>query len=1116
MRTPEDAANLNDGQCAALDLSRDLVVSAGAGAGKTRVLGLRVIALIEEGLARVDEIVAFTFTEKAASEMRSRVQAMLLKRVQELDPRKDAERRERLVQAQAEFSRSRISTVHSFCYRMLTDYAWEAGLEPRPPILDERRQARAREAAIRNVVLRADLEADPELGDALRRLGANLGLRELRGTLAMLLRERFAWDSGLGTANQCWKDPEAELERRLELYQKLVEEGLGPVREIMARVNHAGISGVNLGDSLRGKVDAVTAALATPDVLALKEELTIKSGAPRAVPKGTAKNWKGLDDLRDETRSIVAEAGAELSRMLRTLPPELDDLHERRCGEVLADLHTLFRRACVEYVEACAGGLDFNDLEQRAIRLLEEHPDVRAEVCSRIRYLLVDEYQDTNPVQARLFELLRHEDDAPGRWFAVGDAKQSIYGFRGSDVSIFNRALAQVPARNRAAGLESVPPRLPWGLQCADTPERRGGTVRLDHNYRTVKPLLELGNRIFQKVFHTPDPREFDAKPQDMVAGIPDVPDDGPRAELVFLHAQPGTDEDSYERRKDDEAEWVARRVKALHEDNVPYSHIALLVRRSTRNSHYRAAFARHGIPLLAVGEAGLLQTQEALDCVNLLRALADPTDDIAMLGLLRSPFAGLSDRYLTELALRRGRGGTLYARLLEDLHENERARAFVDRFELLHRRAGRDAPALLLTEALTMSGYALAVGCGFEAEQRLANIEQMLALVRAAQAESPSLAPLVRELVTRIDSGDDEPNGRPEDTADAVQLMTIHKSKGLEFPVVIIPDLGGRTRGGSTGVLRDRPANAEDPVGAWLPRVDDARLGDWDGDLFAVLARKAAAERAEAEERRTLYVGFTRAAERLILLGTTREDLTKDVWLHQLANALDMHDWQDECRDPAMAVRWLEQVERSRPRTNLPHIQAIEAALEAGRVELPEALDQSLVRVPTLPAAAAGPSDPSALEFGTLVHAAIEQQLRLGRVEFGLLGVPDGSEQGSAVLAHTEAFERVRATLPKAAAEYAEFGLLTPEGARRIDWLRLLDGGVYQIVDFKSDRLEGRGDVAAYAHEHYGEQLGGYGKALRSMLNARGETDPRIELYVCFTSPHELDDTARLVRLDT
>jgi ATP-dependent helicase/nuclease subunit A len=615
-----------------------------------------------------------------------------------------------LKQAQMEFSRNRISTVHSFCYRLLNDYAWEAGIEPRAPILDERRQASARDTAMRNVLLRADLASEPALAAALERLGTAMPLGELRATLEKLLRERNVAEAALRKADERWADPDAEIQTRATRHAALLGEALAPVLTAISRIDFGAVSAAADGDTLREPVLALRPQLEQPDGKELARLLLTQAGSARK-PGGAKAKWKHGPDALEATREAWAEAANAMVDVGDSVPLHFDEAFERRAGGVLRDLWAIYQRVYAEYAEACAGGLDFLDLELRTIRLLHERADVRDELTRRLRFVLVDEFQDTNPTQGELFRLLTEGDDTPGRFFAVGDAKQSIYGFRGSDVSIFNRALADVPARNKRTGAAAKALAPAWGLRCDDSAQQRGGVIRLAHNYRTAAPVLELGNRIFRNIFATDAPRPYDAQAQDMIAGS-DAPAVAKAVEFHLLpkpKRAPGEDDEG-RARKDDEAELVARRVGELHAAGTAYKDIAILVRRGTRNWEYRNAFARHNLPLLVVGESGLFETQEGLDCLNLLRALANPFDDIAMLGLLRSPFAGLSDRYLTELALRHPRHLTLLERLRADQSQTPpETAAFLARFDTWRARAGKEMPALLLNAALAATGYALA-----------------------------------------------------------------------------------------------------------------------------------------------------------------------------------------------------------------------------------------------------------------------------------------------------------------------------------------------------------------------------------------------------------------------
>jgi ATP-dependent helicase/nuclease subunit A len=1093
MKAPAATEKLNDGQVAALDLGRDLLVTAGAGAGKTQVLGLRYLAILEEGLATVPEIVAFTFTEKASAEMRERVQKLLLGRSAELDT--NTERFERLRKAQAEFSRNRISTIHGFCHRLLRDYAWEAGIEPRAPILDERAQALAREAAIRRVLLKTDAEAQPELAGALVRLGSEVRLFTLTQTLGRMIKDRAAMREPLQRAREVWQNPKAEIARRRAQWQALGDGALAATLDAVAQVDVAAALRAKAGDKLRELAVELKDAADRRHGPVLRALLLKKDGEPKAAG-GAKGNWKHAPDMLDVVRDQVSRAALALAPVADVLDFQFDDAFETRAGQVVRDLVLVFEQVCAAYEEECAGGLDFLDLELGTCKLLRENADVRREVIRRARFILIDEYQDTNPVQAELFSLLTEGESAPGRFFAVGDAKQSIYAFRGSDVAVFNRALEAIPARN--ARLRNVPQLLPWGLNCKDTVERRGGLVRLEHNYRTVKPVLELGNTVFESIFGRETWREFDARPQDMLPGAEDHPGG---VELHLLPDKPGADADR--RRKDDEAELVAQRVKQLQESGVAYSDIVILVRRRSRNWQYRNAFARHNVPLLVVGEGGLFETQEALDCVNLLRVLANPADDVAMLGLLRSPLAGLSDVELTNLALAGDRNATLFDRVMSWREKPAAASEFLACLAALQSRAGRDLPALLLTEALAGFGYALAVGCGPDAEQRLSNVARILELVRRMQQETPSLAPLVRELMARIERAEDEMQGTPKSDADGVRLMTIHRAKGLEFPVVIVPDLGSDPGGGDSGPVRDLPVG-DDPLGVHLKSLDNDDRGESRCDFAAWLARREGVERAAAEERRILYVAWTRAAHRLILVGTIGDDLGRDRWVHQLLRAFGINRHGAPSPHAALEVHWHEGVQRAEPQSHTGAIEAVRRALDEGRLELSARIDTSLVAPLGMPLERAHQADPVAVEIGTLVHAALEQRLRTGGAETGVIDARADRHVARAVEA-LATLKPARQTLP-------ECEVMTAEGVRRFDLLRELDDDHYEIIDYKTDAIDA--GLEQHAETAHGAQLRLYSRALTDYLALRGRAPKRIRLLVCFTAPDGLRPSQRLVEI--
>lgn len=1113
MNAPASTSKLNDGQRAALCMGRDLLVSAGAGAGKTQVLGLRVLAILEEGRATIDQIVAFTFTDKAAAEMRERVQRLLHERITELESANQPERLLRLQRASHDFARNRISTVHAFCYRLLREFAWEAGLEPGVALLDERAQALALETTTRRVLLQTREDDDAELSQALVRLGTAVRLYSLTDTLAWLIRNRLAAQGALQRACDAWAEPDAEVARRRAAYDALLGDSMRAVLAQLGKLNMKAAAKAPAGDKLRETMEEVSAALpnASPRKLA---ELLFTSGTPKKfTTTGSKKSWAHDLKALDANRAALAAAAQALAQLDPSLLKyDFDEAHERRCGQCLLDLHTVFSRALPAYREACAGGLDFTDLEDGAIRLLQTQPALRAEVCARARYILIDEFQDTNPTQAQLFRLLTQDAHEPGRLFMVGDAKQSIYGFRGSDVRVFNHAISEVPRRN--AAVADRPMQLPWGLECADTPERRGGIVRLDHNYRTVAPLLQLGNGIFRGIFNTGAPlRDFDAAPQDMLPGREKAAIGAPNdqtAELHLLQAKRRTgggtadDPDQPAARDDDEAELAAQRARALHDEGLAWKDIAILARRGTIAGEYRSAFARHGIPLVLAGSRGLLATTELLDCFNLLAALSNPGNDLAVLGLLRSPFASISDRDLTQLALAaKSRGLLQRARDWSD--KPAHLADFLAAFDDLRSRAGRESPALLLAEAVSKLGYPLAIGCGHEAGQRLANLERVLSLVRELQRERPSLAALVRELGSRIERGDDEMQGIPDSATDGVRFMTVHGSKGLEFPAVIVPDLGGQGGGFGGPMLRDLPPD-DAPQGIWLPSLAEDTRGKARPDFMAWRHATEAAERDAAESRRVLYVAYTRAAERLVLIGSIGDNFEGERWAQQLCGALGITSRDANSPSPALWLHWAQPPQRTEARTTAPHQQRITEALAHGALPLPVVPDASLLGVLGNARARGRSYDPESAEFGTLVHEGIERALRVAGAETGLLDLRQSRHVRHALEA-LGTLGSARRTLP-------EYEFMAETGMLRLDLLRELEGDRFEIIDYKTDRIDDIARLATHAESEHGEQLRRYGNALENWLNARGRKPAQIRLLVCFTQPESLQPGQRLVEI--
>ncbi len=542
--------------------------------------------------------------------------------------------------------------------------------------------------------------------------------------------------------------------------------------------------------------------------------------------------------------------------------------------------------------------LDFDDLLIRARDLVagEARADLRKHLAAQTQLLLVDEFQDTDPLQVELVRALCDGRVADGKLFFVGDSKQSIYRFRGADPRVFRRLRDEIPARGR----------LPLTL-----------------NFRSQPAVIEFVNALF---CHEMGP-EYEA----LETHRPQL---GPRPAVEFLWAiEPeaatgtlpspsrraaggegkrddsastdGTDEEgsSAERTRRREAEWIARRLRGMLDNGeqlvwdqsaaaepalraVRPGDITLLFRALTNVEYYEEALRRHGIEYYLVGGHAFYAQQEIYDIVNLLRAISSPCDEVSLAGVLRSPMFGLLDETLYWLAKRKGGlsagfwQGSRHSESACCLAPEELARVqfAAETLGELRDRKDRMPIAQLLHLALRKTGYDALLLAEFLGERKLANLHKLIQQARQFDAAGIfTLADFITQLAQFVARQPDEPLAATQpESINAVRLMSIHQSKGLEFPVVVVVDVDRQRRASPDAV-------AFTPELGPMVRFSGCTSGF---DLFAQ------AERDEelAELHRLLYVATTRAADYLIL-SSGLEDIerTRGPWLELLRRQFDI-----------------------------------------------------------------------------------------------------------------------------------------------------------------------------------------------------------------------------------
>jgi ATP-dependent helicase/nuclease subunit A len=782
----------------------DLVLDAGAGAGKTAVLVERFARSVLDDGIEVGRLLCITFTEKAAGELRQRIRLRLSQRG--------------ACEAARALEGAWISTIHGFCARILRTHALAAGLDPHFEVLDANGSSKL---------------ADEAFETALEELaGARTGAAALIAahSPAALQAAIIACHAELRARGQA-RPSLPPLDRPPGCAAALAE--LDEARLQLAReLGEIATPGKRVAQALeRLRRCGELCASAEPSLVEF-EESALPGGNGAALASATAQRYE--------------EA---LARARRVREHQLAARDHALLGELL-------ERFGERYAERKrqASAVDFEDLELLCAQLLER-PELAARYRERFQRVMVDEMQDTNAVQLALIERI-----ASGRLFTVGDAQQSIYGFRHADVELFERRGARLAARGARAALQV--------------------------NFRSRPALLAHINEAFAALIEDYRPLQAGRREQvaDSCAGAGGCDPELGACAVELLIADKGAE---WERDglaapwRLAEARALAGRIAALLDAGYAAGRIAVLLRASTDMRLYEQALEHAGVGTYTIGARGYWSHPQVIDMLCYLRALANPLDEEALAGLLVCPLVGASHDALVMLVaaarehgcapwqlLRQGAGA------IEDL--DERDRRLLDRFaswfEIERMCAWRLGPAALIERAVAHADYDLAVLAMRGGERRWANVLKLLRLAFEHQSTAgpdlPGFLELARRRAAGVGGGGDREGEAPVtgDALDAVALMTIHRAKGLEFDVVCVADLG-RAPVSSAPLMR---VGRDGRFGVRLSEPGTGRtLGVLDYDSLAAEQRA----REQAEERRLYYVAATRARDRLILSGALALD---------------------------------------------------------------------------------------------------------------------------------------------------------------------------------------------------------------------------------------------------
>ncbi len=857
-------------RCIGEDFGRTLFVEASAGTGKTRVLIERIVGLLAAGRAALQEIVAVTFTEKAAGEMKLRLRSAI-----------ENERAERpsalLDDAVAQLELARVGTIHAFCADLLRERPIEAGLDPLFGVCAEDESQRLLDRAF-DVWFGGVLEEPPPgvrriLRRRARFVGGETPRAALRSAVGCIVDHRdfdapwrrveFARSAAIDEVLKALREvgdltdraswSEDYLARNTAEIQRFVEEN-------------------QLREDVRGRdYDSLEAELRS---LARVRSWRWK-GSPRR-PFGDGLPRPAVLQRRDEVKR-------QLDAMLESSEADLAPLLQAELRPVVAIYEDLKRRE---------GKVDFLDLLLRARNLLRDHAQVRGDMQQRFTHYFVDEFQDTDPLQAEILLLLAADDPGESRWqevapvpgklFFVGDPKQAIYRFRRADVQVYEGVKRQL-------------------LNCG------GHLLHLRTSFRAVRPIQQLVNACFaplmqgasdgsQADYVALEGQRLSSPEQPAVIALP-----VPRPYADYGKITNRAIEESFPEAVGAFVDWLVRESGWCVEENdnrvaLQPRHVCILFRRfkqfrrDVTRDYVRSLEVRQ-IPHVLVGGRSFHEREEVLAIRNAVCAIEWPEDELRLFATLRGPFFAFGDDTLLSFRKRIGVLHPLRRYPPEELDSDDvEVTQALEILRELHFQRNRRPVADTISRLLAAVRVHAGVAIWPTGEQALANCMRMIDVARRFESGGArSFRAFVERLESDAEQGVAEEAPAVEEGTEGVRVMTVHRAKGLEFPVVILADP-------TCNLSRDSASRHVEPERSlWAERL----CGCAPVDLLEAEEEEVARDRAEGI--RVAYVAATRARDLLVVPAVGDPGCELDGWLSPLSDGLYPSD--ESRRSPRAAL---------------------------------------------------------------------------------------------------------------------------------------------------------------------------------------------------------------------
>lgn len=823
------APTLTKQQQLAIDINKHISLTANAGSGKTFVLKKRFVEIaLNEGIS-LNNIVAITFTEKAANKLYKDITEEINNRLNEEENYKV---RYKLEHIRRELVSANISTIHSFCTTLLKEFAPEAEIDanfiPIDPIITNELINLSLEEIFKNIGRKNDYE------DVIKKLIRFFGSKKvLFNQLVQLIKKR----DKIEKINKEYSEiSEYELLNNTNKFFDIAFNGYfkDDLNHIVSQIDYINNIVIKQGKNKEIAI-AIESEIADYRNTESNEKKLNKVKSIKNLlltSSGTIKlTGYFIKKLRDGNEHIVSEIENNLIFNIIS-DTMINDENELVLINITKDLVYIYNILIKIYdkKKETNGFLDFDDLLLKTMNILK-NKDVVKTLSERFKYIMIDEYQDTNEIQFNIFmPMLDHLKT--NNLFVVGDEKQSIYMFRDAELEIFDRTKKLIYNQNSTSNLE------------------------LTHSFRVSPKIALFTNNLFSNLFADYNIKYNEVNYSKLICAREDL-DTGDIKILIS--------EDEI-----DEPYLVAKEIinRMYKKENKSFSDLAILCRERSYFSELENVFIEYKIPYLVIGGTGFYQKQMVQDVYNFLSFIHNPNNDLAFIGLLRAPFYNYSDSDITLISLEEG--NSVYEKFKNYIKNNSTLYDLVEKFDLYIAEYNYLEISEIVRKFLVDTGYWGIASSAEDSIQEIANLEKLVVIIiRAFERSFFSTFDFIKEMGIYIDELNDESQAQVGNNENAVRIMTLHKSKGLEFNTVILYKLNENFR---LPVIRAKDLTIDREFGILSKVPQNKNYSDeYVNTKLCDIYNYISYRKQIAENKRLFYVGVTRGINNLILTGTIK-----------------------------------------------------------------------------------------------------------------------------------------------------------------------------------------------------------------------------------------------------